>query len=84
MAHDELLPVLRGKVHWPSQARRPSSQRLEFRCLFDERSADTPLSRTLKAALLAAERMLEGAAATSDAVWASGEGKLEASLPKGA
>ncbi len=68
VAHDELLPVLRGKVHWPSQARRQASQRLEFRCLFDERSADTPLNRTLKAALLAAESMLEGAAATSDAV----------------
>ena len=68
VAHDELLPILRGKVHWPSPARRQSSQRLEFRCLFDERSADTPLNRTLKAALLAAERMLEGAAATSDAV----------------
>ncbi|MBP7676984.1 MAG: hypothetical protein KBB14_11735, partial [Thermoanaerobaculia bacterium] len=68
VAHDELLPVLRGKVHWPSQARRQASQRLEFRCLFDERLADTPLNRTLKAALLAAEMMLEGAAATSDAV----------------
>ncbi len=68
VAHVELLPILRGKVHWPSQAKRQSSQRLEFRCLFDERSADTPLNRTLKAALLAAESMLEGAAATSDAV----------------
>ncbi len=54
MAHDELLPVLRGKVHWPSQAKRQAAQRLEFRCLFDERSTDTPLNRTLKAALLAA------------------------------
>jgi len=68
VAHDELLPVLRGKVQWPAQARRQASQRLEFRCLFDERSADTPLNQTLKAALLAAETMLEGAAATSDAV----------------
>jgi len=68
VAHDELLPVLRGKVHWPSQAKRQAAQRLEFRCLFDERSADTPLNRTLKAALLAAESMLEGAAATSDAI----------------
>ena len=67
VAHDELLPVLRGKVHWPSQAKRQAVQRLEFRCLFDERSADTPLNRTLKAALHAAESMLEGAAATSDA-----------------
>jgi len=67
VAHDEVLPVLRGKVHWPSQAKRQAAQRLEFRCLFDEPSADTPPNRTLKAALLAAERMLEGAVATSDA-----------------
>jgi 5-methylcytosine-specific restriction enzyme subunit McrC len=67
VAHDEVLPILRGKVHWPSQARRQAAQRLECRCLFDERSADTPLNRTLKAALLAAERMLEGATATSAA-----------------
>ena len=67
VAHDEVLPILRGKVHWPSQASRESAQRLEFRCLFDERSADTPLNRTLKAALLAAERMLEGAADSSAA-----------------
>ncbi len=63
----QLRGVLRGKVHWPSQAKRQAAQRLEFRCLYDERSADTPLNRTLKAALLAAESMLEGAAATSDA-----------------
>ncbi len=68
VGHDELLPILRGKVHWPSQARRQSSQRLEFRCLFDERAADTPLNRTLKAALLAAESMLEGATVTSAAI----------------
>lgn len=55
VAHDELLPVLRGKVHWPSQPKRQAAQRLELRCLFDERSADTPLNRSLKAALLAAE-----------------------------
>ena len=65
VAHEDLLPFIRGKVDWPSQARLQVSQRLEFRCLFDERSADTPMNRTLKAALLVAESMLEGATATS-------------------
>jgi 5-methylcytosine-specific restriction enzyme subunit McrC len=37
------------------------SSRLEFNCLFDERSEDTLLNRALKAALLRAARLLEGA-----------------------
>ncbi len=65
VAHQDLLPFIRGKVDWPSQAGLQASQRLEFSCLFDERSADTPMNRTLKAALLVAGSMLEGAAATS-------------------
>ena len=46
-----LRRVLRGKVHWPSQAKRQAAQRLEFRCFFDERSVDTPQNRTPKADL---------------------------------
>jgi 5-methylcytosine-specific restriction enzyme subunit McrC len=63
--HQELLPYIRGKVHWPSQAKLQTTGRLEFACAFDERSEDTPLNRTLKAALLVAGRMLEGARISS-------------------
>jgi 5-methylcytosine-specific restriction enzyme subunit McrC len=58
--HQDLLPQVRGKVDWPAQAKLQSNQRLEFNCIFDERSENTPLNRTLKAALLAAGTMLEG------------------------
>ncbi len=58
--HQDLLPHVRGKVDWPAQAKLQSNQRLEFNCIFDERSEDTPLNRTLKAALLVAGTMLEG------------------------
>ena len=37
------------------------TQRLDFNCLYDERSNDTPLNRTLKSALLVANALLEGA-----------------------
>ncbi len=57
--HQDLLPHVRGKVHWPLQARLQATGRLELACAFDERSEDTPLNRTLKAALLVAGRMLE-------------------------
>lgn len=63
--HHDLLPYVRGKVDWPSQAKREVTQRLEFNCIFDERSEDTPLNRTLKAALLVAGTMLEGTPTTS-------------------
>lgn len=56
----ELLPHIRGKVDWPAQARLQVTQRLDFHCLFDERSNDTPLNRTLKSALLTANTLLEG------------------------
>jgi 5-methylcytosine-specific restriction enzyme subunit McrC len=58
--HHDLLSLIRGKVHWPSQARLQATGRLKLACDFDERSEDTPLNQTLKAALLAAGRMLEG------------------------
>ena len=57
----ELLPHIRGKVDWPAQARLHVTQRLDFNCLYDERSNDTPLNRTLKSALLTANSLLEGA-----------------------
>jgi 5-methylcytosine-specific restriction enzyme subunit McrC len=57
--HEELLPCIRGKVHWGLQARLQASLRLEFACLFDDRSLDTPLNRVLKAALLRASRILD-------------------------
>jgi 5-methylcytosine-specific restriction enzyme subunit McrC len=63
--HQDLLPYIRGKVHWPSQAKLDTTGRLEFACSFDERSEDTPLNRTLKAALLVAGGMLEGARISS-------------------
>jgi 5-methylcytosine-specific restriction enzyme subunit McrC len=56
--HD-LLSHIRGKVDWPSQVKIQVTQRLDFSCIFDERSEDTPLNRTLKAALLAAGDILE-------------------------
>jgi 5-methylcytosine-specific restriction enzyme subunit McrC len=58
--HQDSLPYIRGKVDWPAQARFQAKQRLDFNCIFDERSEDTPLNRALKAALLVAGRMLEG------------------------
>lgn len=58
--HQDSLPYIRGKVDWAAQARSQVTQRLDFNCIFDERSEDTPLNRTLKAALLTAGRMLEG------------------------
>lgn len=57
----EVLPHIRGKVDWPAQARLHVTQRLGFNCLYDERSNDTPLNRTLKSALLTANFLLEGA-----------------------
>jgi 5-methylcytosine-specific restriction enzyme subunit McrC len=59
--HHDLLSHIRGKVDWPTQAKQHATQRLEFNCIFDERSADTPLNRALKAALLRAGIMLERA-----------------------
>jgi 5-methylcytosine-specific restriction enzyme subunit McrC len=58
--HHDLLPHIRGKVDWPAQAKLQAIQRLEFNCIFDERSENTPINRTLKAALLVAGKMLEG------------------------
>jgi 5-methylcytosine-specific restriction enzyme subunit McrC len=58
--HEELLPYVRGKVRWFLQARLQAAGRVDLACSFDERSEDTPLNRTLKAALLAAGKMLEG------------------------
>ncbi len=57
--HEDLLPHIRGKIQWHLQARLQATLRLDLACVFDERSEDTPLNRTLKAALLAAGRMLE-------------------------
>jgi 5-methylcytosine-specific restriction enzyme subunit McrC len=57
----EALPRIRGKVDWGAQAKSDSACRLEFNCVFDERLQDTVLNRALKAALLRAERLLEGA-----------------------
>jgi 5-methylcytosine-specific restriction enzyme subunit McrC len=55
----ETLPRIRGKVHWAEQMKLDLAQRIEFNCSFDERSEDTLLNRTLKAALLRAGLMLE-------------------------
>lgn len=63
--HQDLLPYIRGKVHWPLQAGLQATGRLELACAFDERSEDTALNRTLKAALLVAGRILEGTRTTS-------------------
>jgi 5-methylcytosine-specific restriction enzyme subunit McrC len=57
--HQDLLPHVRGKIQWHLQARLQATKRLDLACVFDERAEDTPLNRTLKAALLAAGRMLE-------------------------
>ena len=57
--HHDLLSHARGKIDWPTQARLQATHRLEFGCTFDERSEDTTLNRTLKAALLRAETLLE-------------------------
>ena len=57
--HHEALPRVRGKISWPSQLRLQATARLEFSCLFDERSEDTPVNRTFKAALLAAGPFLD-------------------------
>ncbi len=56
----DCLPHVRGKIDWPAQAVSQAKQTLEFNCIFDERSENTLLNQTLKAALLAAGRLLEG------------------------
>ena len=56
----DCLSHVRGKINWPAQAISQAKQTLEFNCIFDERSEDTLLNRTLKAALLSAGRFLEG------------------------
>jgi 5-methylcytosine-specific restriction enzyme subunit McrC len=63
--HQDLLPNLRGKVDWASHVKLQATQRLDFPCIFDERSEDTPLNRVLKAALLAAAPILESPQTTS-------------------
>lgn len=63
--HHDFLPHVRGKIDWPAQAKLHTTQRLEFSCTFDERSENTPLNRTLKAALLTAGTMLEGTRAAN-------------------
>jgi 5-methylcytosine-specific restriction enzyme subunit McrC len=63
--HQDLLPRIRGKVHWSLQAKLEATGRLEIACSFDERSEDTALNRTLKAALLTAGKMLEGTRTTN-------------------
>ncbi len=57
---EDLLSFVRGKVDWPAVARKAATRRLELPCRFDERSEDTPLNQTLKAALLEASKLLEG------------------------
>ena len=54
------LPHVRGKIDWHAQAISETKQTLQFNCIFDERSEDTLLNQTLKAALLTAGRLLEG------------------------
>lgn len=63
--HHEALPRVRGKISWPSQLRLQATARLEFSCLFDERSEDTPVNRTFKAALLAAGPFLDESRSSS-------------------
>jgi len=59
LLHQDQLPHLRGKVDWAKHVKLQANQRLEFPCIFDDRSEDTTLNRTLKAALLAASPILE-------------------------
>lgn len=56
----EVLARVRGKIDLPSQVKLHAAQHAEFSCIFDERSEDTLLNRTLKAALIQAARILEG------------------------
>src|SRR5262249_53696362 len=63
--YQDALPHVREKIQWPVQAKFQARQRLEFACLFDDRSEDTLLNRTLKAALLVAGSMVEGARISS-------------------
>lgn len=56
--HQDQLPHLRGKVDWAAHVKFQMSQRLEFPCVFDDRSEDTSLNRVLKAALLAISPLL--------------------------
>jgi len=62
---EDVLPHVRGKIDWCAQATSQTKQRLEFNCVFDERSEDTLLNQTLKAALLSSARLLEGTRTTS-------------------
>lgn len=62
--HEERLPFVRGKVDWPRHARQQTSGSTDLACIFDDRSADTPLNRTLKAATAIAGKLLEGTSAS--------------------
>lgn len=56
--HQDQLPHLRGKLDWAAHVKLQTAQRLEFPCVFDDRSEDTPLNRVLKSALLAISPLL--------------------------
>lgn len=58
-AHEDQLPRVRGKIDWVAQLRLEISHVPGFACRFDDRSEDTPLNRTFKAALRVAERILD-------------------------
>ena len=60
VVHHQVLSRVRGKIDWPTQVKLHVAQRPEFSCIFDERSEDTLLNRTLKAALLQAASLLQG------------------------
>lgn len=62
---EEQLAYLRGKVDWSKHVKLQATQRLDFPCIFDERSEDTPLNQVLKAALVASSRLLEDACSSS-------------------
>lgn len=57
---EERLARMRGKVDWGVQLRLDLTHIPAFACRFDDRSEDTLLNRTLKAALRQAERLLAG------------------------
>ena len=59
-AHEDQLPRVRGKIDWATQLRLEITHVPGFACRFDDRSEDTPLNRTFKAALRVAERILAG------------------------
>lgn len=61
--YDDDLPLVRGRIHFARQATRNWNRHDQTACLWDEVSADTPLTRLLKCACLLLKNRVQNARA---------------------